>query len=63
MFESLPGVSFTVNCAPIPQNSALALACAELFITPHVTFIAKFDGEFVPGSQIYAGNGTLRYSW
>jgi len=26
----------------------LASAGAELFITPHVTFIAKFDGEFAP---------------
>jgi hypothetical protein len=24
---------------------------------------AKFDGEFVSGSQTYAGTGTLRYTW
>ena len=25
--------------------------------------LAKFDGEFAPGSQTYAGSGTLRYTW
>jgi len=24
---------------------------------------AKFDGEFAGRSQVYAGTGTLRYSW
>ena len=62
-FESLPGTSFVVNGAPMPQNSALTSAGAELFITPHLTLLAKFDGEFAPGSQTYAGSGTLRYSW
>jgi autotransporter-associated beta strand protein len=63
VFESLPGANFVVNGAPIPQNSALTSAGAEFFITPRVTFLAKFDGEFAPGSQTYAGSGTLRYSW
>jgi len=27
------------------------------------TFLVKFDGEFAPGSQTYAGSGTLRYVW
>ncbi len=63
VFESLPGASFTVNGAPIPQNSALASAGAELFLTPNLTLLAKFDGEFAPGSQTYAGSGTLRYTW
>ena len=63
VFESLPGASFTVNGAPIPQNSALTSAGAELFLTPRWTLIAKFDGEFASGSQTYAGSGTLRYTW
>jgi len=25
--------------------------------------LVKFDGEFAPGSQTYAGSGTLRYVW
>jgi len=63
VFETLPGTNFVVNGAPMPQNSALTSAGAELFIAPHLTLLAKFDGEFAPGSQTYAGSGTLRYSW
>jgi uncharacterized protein with beta-barrel porin domain len=62
-FESLPGTSFTVNGAPIPPNSALTSAGAELFFTPNWSLLAKFDGEFAKGSQLYAGTGTLRYTW
>jgi uncharacterized protein with beta-barrel porin domain len=47
----------------MPQNSALTSAGAELYLTSHLTLLAKFDGEFAPGSQTYAGSGTLRYSW
>ncbi|MGC2122020.1 MAG: autotransporter domain-containing protein [Xanthobacteraceae bacterium] len=62
-FQSLPGSSFTVNGAAVPQNSALATAAAELHLTANWTAMAKFDGEFAPTSQTYAGTGTLRYSW
>ncbi len=63
VFESLPGASFTVIGAPMPQNSALASAGAQLFLAANWSLIAKFDGEFGPGSQTYAGTGTLRYTW
>jgi outer membrane autotransporter protein len=62
-FESLPGSNFVVNGAPLPQNSALTSAGAELFVTQRLTLLVKFDGEFAPTSQTYAGSGTLRYSW
>jgi uncharacterized protein with beta-barrel porin domain len=62
-FESLPGASFTVNGAAPPPNSALTSAGAKLYITPALSFDAKFDGEFANGSQTYAGTGTLRYAW
>ncbi len=62
-FESLPGTNFIVNGAPIPQNSALTSAGAELFLSSRLTLLVKFDGEFAPGSQTYAGSGTLRYIW
>ena len=62
-FQALPGGSFTVNGAQIPHDSALTSAGAELFLTQRWTLLAKFDGEFAPGSQTYAGSGTLRYSW
>lgn len=62
-FEALSGTSFTVNGAPMPQNSALATAGAELFISPRWILLVKFDGQFASGSQTYAGTGTLRYTW
>jgi uncharacterized protein with beta-barrel porin domain len=62
-FEALPGTSFTVNGAPIPKNSAIASAGAQFFFTPSWSLLAKFDGEFASGSQLYAGSGTLRYTW
>jgi len=62
-FELLPGSGFTVNGAPIPHDSALASAGAELFLTPQWTLLAKFDGQFASSSQTYAGSATLRHIW
>jgi autotransporter-associated beta strand protein len=62
-FQSLPGESFTVNGAPIPQNSALISAGAELFLASNWSLLAKFDGEFGNRSQTYAGSGVVRYMW
>jgi autotransporter-associated beta strand protein len=63
VFESLPGASFTVNGAPMPPNSALTTAGAQLFFSANWSLLAKFEGEFANGSQTYAGSGTLRYTW
>jgi hypothetical protein len=63
VFEALPGSNFTVNGAPIPHDSALTSAGAQLFFAPNWSLLAKFDGEFASGSQTYAGTGTLRYVW
>jgi uncharacterized protein with beta-barrel porin domain len=62
-FQALPGAAFTVNGAPIPHDSAISTAGAQLYLAPQWTFIAKFDGEFAGGSQTYAGSGTLRHTW
>jgi uncharacterized protein with beta-barrel porin domain len=62
-FQTLPGTNFTVFGAPIPHDSALTTAGAQLFLTPNWSLIAKFDGEFASGSQTYAGSGTLRCTW
>ncbi len=62
-FEALPGASFVVNGAATPPNSALVSAGGELRLTPRWTFLTKFDGEFAPTAQTYAGSGTLRYTW
>jgi uncharacterized protein with beta-barrel porin domain len=62
-FQALPGSSFVVYGAAPPVNSALTTVAAELRMTPSWSLLGKFDGEFAPGSQTYAGTGTLRYSW
>ena len=62
-FQALPGSSFTVNGAPIPHDSALTSAGAQLFMSANSSLIGKFDGEFARGSQSYAGSATLRYTW
>jgi hypothetical protein len=62
-FQALPGSAFTVLGAPIPPNAALTTASAELHFTPRWSLTAKFDGEFARSSQLYAGSGTLRYTW
>jgi len=63
VFQALPGASFVVNGAPLPPNSALASAAAELRVTANWSLMGKFDGEFATGSKTYAGTGTLRYAW
>ena len=62
-FEALPGTSFIVNGAPLPRDSALTSVGAEMHLTSRWTLLGKFDGEFASSSQIYAGSGTLRYTW
>jgi uncharacterized protein with beta-barrel porin domain len=56
-------VAATVDGAPLPHDSALTSAGAELFLTTNWSVIGKFDGEFALRSQTYAGTGTLRYTW
>ena len=63
VFQTLPGSNFTVFGAPIPHDSALTSAGAQLFLSANWSLIAKFDGEFASGSQTYAGSGALRYTW
>jgi outer membrane autotransporter protein len=62
-FQALQGTSFIVNGAPVPNNSALTSAGAQFYLTPRLSFLAKFDGELASNSQTYAGTGTLRYAW
>jgi uncharacterized protein with beta-barrel porin domain len=62
-FEALPGTLFTVNGAATPPDSALVTAGSEWRLTPRLTLLTKFDGEFAATAQTYAGSGTLRYSW
>jgi len=48
-FQSLPGLSFIVNGAAPPKNSALASAGAQYYLAPAWSFTAKFAGEFASG--------------
>ena len=62
-FQTVPGVSFIVNGATPPKDSALTSASAEYFLTRQLSLMARFEGEFASGSQTYTGLGTVRYVW
>ena len=71
-FVSNPSLARHLNRFPGRASCLRRAAPAELgadlgrrrtFHHPRLTLLAKFDGEFAPGSQTYAGSGTLRYRW
>ena len=62
-FQILPGSSFIVNGAGVPNDSALVTAGATLQLNKNLSVEAKFDGQFANTSQIYAGTATVRYAW
>ena len=62
-FVTLPGTSFVVTGAGLPRDALLVSAGPELRLLNGWTLRAKFDGAFASHAQIYAGTGTLRYSW
>ena len=62
-FQALPLSNFTVFGAPIPHDSGLASIGVDWYLSRDWKLLAKFDGEFAKGSQIYAGTAALRYSW
>jgi outer membrane autotransporter protein len=63
VFQTLPGANFTVGGAVPAVDTTLVSAAAELRMANGWTLGAKFDGEVGPGTQSYAGTGTLRYAW
>jgi autotransporter-associated beta strand protein len=63
VFEALPGASFVVNGASLPQNSLLTSVGAELRFASGLSLLAKFDGEFASNSSTLGGTATLRYRW
>lgn len=62
-FEALPGSSFIVTGASVPNDTALTTAGARFALSDHLSLIAKFDGQFARTAQTYSGSGTLRYAW
>lgn len=54
------------SSSPAPLHSASAMlttAGAELRVTPNLSLIANFDGEFANGYQRYGRTGALRFTW
>jgi outer membrane autotransporter protein len=63
LFQSAPGVGFTVAGIMPPSNSALATLETELKLNPNWSVAAKFDSQFANSWQAYVATGTLRYAW
>ncbi|HLH89926.1 MAG TPA: autotransporter domain-containing protein [Xanthobacteraceae bacterium] len=62
-FQTLPGASFVVNGAPPKRDAALVTFGPELTWRNGWSLMAKFDGQFASGEQLYAGTARLRYAW
>jgi uncharacterized protein with beta-barrel porin domain len=62
-FQALPGASFVVNGAAPRHDSALVSFAPEMTWRSGWSLMAKFDGEFASGEQVYAGTARLRYAW
>jgi uncharacterized protein with beta-barrel porin domain len=62
-FQALPGASFVVSGAAPRHDSALLTFGPEITWRNGWSLMAKFDGDFANGAQIYAGTGRLRYAW
>lgn len=54
-FQTLAGSSFLVNGTTPPSDVGLVTAGAKAKASKAVTASAKFDGEFAPAYQSYAG--------
>ena len=64
VFQSLPGIGLRGQWrADAAEFGADVCRRRAAHRRRDWTLIAKFDGEFAPGSQTYAGTGTVRYTW
>jgi len=62
-FTGLPTTSFVVAGARRAPDQALITAGLEWRMAKDWTLMAKFDGEFGKGSQLYAATGRVAYTW
>jgi autotransporter-associated beta strand protein len=63
VFQNLPVAGFTVFGAARAENSALISAGGEWRLANGVSLLAKVDSELGGDSTVYAGTGTVRYTW
>ncbi|MFI5399417.1 MAG: autotransporter domain-containing protein, partial [Candidatus Binatia bacterium] len=62
-FIELPAATFVVDGATPATNLALVTAGTEWRWRNGWSIMAKFDGEFAQGSDIYMGTARVRYLW
>jgi uncharacterized protein with beta-barrel porin domain len=62
-FIGVPAATFVVGGAAAPKNLALATAGAEWGWRNGWSILAKFDGEFARGYDVYMGTARVRYLW
>jgi Autotransporter beta-domain len=63
LFQSAPGVGFTVSGIAPPQDSVLATLETELRFNPNWSVSVKYDGQFGNSWQTQTGIAKLRYAW
>jgi uncharacterized protein with beta-barrel porin domain len=63
LFQSQPGVGFTIDGITPARDSALTTLKAQMRLNSNWSVATKFDGQFANSSQTYVGTGTLRYAW
>ncbi|MBX9829103.1 MAG: autotransporter domain-containing protein [Xanthobacteraceae bacterium] len=63
VFQTLPGSNFTVNGAAPAADGALVSAGSEWRLAGGWSVAARFDGEFSRTTALYAGTGSVRYTW
>lgn len=62
-FQAIPGAAFAVRGASAAADNALVSVGSELRFRNGVSLSATFDAELARRTHLYAGTGTLRYSW
>lgn len=60
---ALPGSSFDVTSASVPENAMVADLGASLGLTEQVALYATFTGKVANGAKNYGGLGGVKFSW
>jgi outer membrane autotransporter protein len=62
-FQTLPGATFVVTGAKPAADQALITVGAEWRLAKNWMAMAKVEGQFGGGTEIYAATGRITYSW